>query len=336
LTPTESNTPKTPLKSIHSSTVLARAAATIQLESDSIRQLIDKLDEDFVETVRAIIEAPGRVVFTGIGKSAHIAQKLVATLNSTGTPSLFLHAAEAIHGDLGLVQRGDVVICISKSGNSPEIKALVPLLKSMGHDLTAMVGNRDSPLAQHADRILDISVEREACPHDLAPTSSTAAQLAMGDALAMCLMDARGFTASDFATYHPGGALGKRLYTRLDDLIDKKRAPQVGPNALLNEVVLSMSAGRSGAAVVLDEGTSEILGMITDGDLRRALERGVDADTKAIDIMGTNPVTGTTDMLAVKAFALMEQHAISQIPVIDQGGYCGIIHLHDLLKEGIF
>ena len=308
----------------------------MQLESDSIRQLIDKLDEDFVETVREIIAAPGRVVFTGIGKSAHIAQKLVATLNSTGTPSLFLHAAEAIHGDLGLVQRGDVVICISKSGNSPEIKALVPLLKSMGHPLTAMVGNRDSHLAQHADRILDISVEREACPHDLAPTSSTAAQLAMGDALAMCLTEARGFTASDFATYHPGGALGKRLYTRLEDLIDKERAPKVGPEALLNEVVLCMSAGRSGATAVLNEGTLEILGMITDGDLRRALERGVDAETKATDIMGVNPVTATIDMLAVNAFALMEQHAISQIPVVDQNGYCGMIHLHDLLKEGIF
>jgi len=274
------------------------------------------------------------VVITGIGKSAIIAQKLVATFNSTGTPAIFMHAADAIHGDLGLVQRDDLVICISKSGNSPEIKALVPLLKSRDIQLVGMVGNDGSYLAQHSDFILDTTVSKEACPLDLAPTSSTAAQMAMGDALATCLMEARGFEAADFAQMHPGGALGKRLYTRLQDVMRSDQNPSVMHDASLKLVVLEMSSGRCGATAV--KRNDKVVGIITDGDLRRAMENGLGTDAEAIQLMNDAPKTMPHDALAVQAFQLMEKHSISQIMVMDGEDYAGIVHLHDILREGIF
>ena len=312
---------------------IERATRTLKLESQAIAQLVDQLDESFESIGRLILKLEGRVIMTGIGKSAIIAQKLVATFNSTGTPAVFMHAADAIHGDLGLIRGDDVVLCISKSGNSPEIKALTPLIKSRSIPLIGMVGNRTSHLAPHADYILDPTVSKEACPLDLAPTSSTAAQMAMGDALATCLMEARGFKAEDFAEMHPGGALGKRFYTRIGDLLDPARAPQVRPDSPLAEVVLQMSQGRCGATAVLDAG--RIVGIITDGDLRRHLEASQQAQTTASDLMSLEPKTLESEHLAVHALQVLEQHAISQIMVTQNGQYAGIVHLHDLIKEGI-
>lgn len=312
-----------------------RASQTLKLESEAIAGLIDRLDESFVQVGELILNLNGRVIISGIGKSAIIAQKLVATFNSTGTPAVFMHAADAIHGDLGLIQQNDVVICISKSGNSPEIKALTPVIKSMGIPIIALVGNRSSHLAQQANWVLDSTVSQEACPLDLAPTSSTAAQMALGDALATCLMEARGFEAKDFAQMHPGGALGKRLFTRLADLVQEGRAPQVLPDATMAQIVLEMSAGRCGATAVIDHG--KILGVITDGDLRRHLERNQkDGEVRARDIMNDKPKQMEGTSLAVAAFQLMEQHSISQVIVNDGDAYLGIVHLHDILREGIF
>lgn len=310
-----------------------RAQHTLELESQAIAQLIDRLDDAFDAVGELILQLQGRVVMTGIGKSAIIAQKLVATFNSTGTPAVFMHAADAIHGDLGLVQKQDVVICISKSGNSPEIKALSPLIKSRGIPLIGMVGNAESHLAQQSDYILDTTVSKEACPLDLAPTSSTAAQMALGDALATCLMEARGFKAEDFAEMHPGGALGKRLYTRLNDVLDAQRKPHVALTSSLSEVVLQMSQGRCGATAVVDR--DQVVGIITDGDLRRHLEASQPATAIAEDLMSSAPKTLEGDHLAVHAFQLMEQHSISQIIVTQSGVYAGMVHLHDLIKEGI-
>lgn len=310
-----------------------RAQRTLELESQAIAQLVARLDDAFEAVGERILQLQGRVVMTGIGKSAIIAQKLVATFNSTGTPAVFMHAADAIHGDLGLVQKHDVVICISKSGNSPEIKALSPLIKSRGIPLIGMVGNLDSHLAQQSDYILDTTVSKEACPLDLAPTSSTAAQMALGDALATCLMEARGFKAEDFAEMHPGGALGKRLYTRLNDLLDAQRKPQVAPTSSLSEVVLQMSQGRCGATAVIDQ--EQVVGIITDGDLRRHLEATQPATTTAHNLMSSSPKTLEGSHLAVHAFQIMEEHAISQIIVTHEGAYAGMVHLHDLIKEGI-
>ncbi len=275
------------------------------------------------------------MVITGIGKSANIANKIVATLNSTGTPAVFMHAADAIHGDLGNVQKNDVVICISKSGESPEIKVLTPLVKNMGNLLVGMVGNMDSFLAKQSDHILNTTVEVEACPNNLAPTSSTTAQLAMGDALAVALMECRGFKASDFAKYHPGGALGKKLYTRMGDLLFDDRKPQVGLEASLSEVILEISSNRLGATIVLEG--EKVQGVITDGDLRRMLEKGVDVSAlKAKDIMSANPKTISIDSLAVDGFHLMEKNKITQLVVTNGDSYAGIVHLHDILKEGIY
>lgn len=310
------------------------ATRTFQLESDAIRGLAPKLTASFASVGERILHLEGRVIMTGIGKSAIVAQKLVATFNSTGTPAIFMHAADAIHGDLGLVQKGDLVICISKSGNSPEIKALTPLIKSLNVPLIGMVGNLDSHLARHSDWTLDTTVSKEACPLDLAPTSSTTAQMAMGDALAICLMEARGFKADDFAQMHPGGSLGKRLYTRLNDLLQPTQRPEVGPDAPLQQVVLTMSSGRCGATAVIEDGN--ILGIITDGDIRRALEQVGKPETVAKDLMNSNPKTLETSELAVHAFQVMEQNAISQIMVTDQGKYIGMVHLHDILREGIY
>ncbi|MBT6162507.1 MAG: KpsF/GutQ family sugar-phosphate isomerase [Crocinitomicaceae bacterium] len=313
---------------------IRRATETLTLESDAIRDLIPKVGIEFKAVGQLLLEMKGRVVITGIGKSAIIAQKLVATFNSTGTPAIFMHAADAIHGDLGLVQRDDLVICISKSGNSPEIKALVPLLKSRDIQLIGMVGNDGSYLAQHSDFILDTTVSKEACPLDLAPTSSTAAQMAMGDALATCLMEARGFEAADFAQMHPGGALGKRLYTRLQDVMRSDQNPSVMHDASLKLVVLEMSSGRCGATAV--KRNDKVVGIITDGDLRRAMENGLGTDAEAIQLMNDAPKTMPHDALAVQAFQLMEKHSISQIMVMDGEDYAGIVHLHDILREGIF
>ena len=313
---------------------IRRATETLTLESDAIRDLIPKVGIEFKAVGQLLLEMKGRVVITGIGKSAIIAQKLVATFNSTGTPAIFMHAADAIHGDLGLVQRDDLVICISKSGNSPEIKALVPLLKSRDIQLVGMVGNDGSYLAQHSDFILDTTVSKEACPLDLAPTSSTAAQMAMGDALATCLMEARGFEAADFAQMHPGGALGKRLYTRLQDVMRSDQNPSVMHDASLKLVVLEMSSGRCGATAV--KRNDKVVGIITDGDLRRAMENGLGTDAEAIQLMNDAPKTMPHDALAVQAFQLMEKNSISQIMVMDGEDYAGIVHLHDILREGIF
>lgn len=307
---------------------------TLALEADAVRGLTAFVDERFAAIVEILLHAKGRVVVTGIGKSANIANKMVATFNSTGTPALFMHAADAIHGDLGLVQDGDVVLCISKSGNSPEIKALVPLVKSMGNPLIGMVGNLDSFLAQRADHVLNTTVDREACPNNLAPTTSTTAQLAMGDALAICLMEERGFSASDFARYHPGGALGKRLYTTLADLVNADLRPVVAPSTSVRDAILEISAKRLGAAAVVVN--DEVVGVVTDGDIRRMLQRDLDISaTKVEDIMSKHPKTMDEEELAVEALLLLESNSISQVIVTHDGKYRGIVHLHDLLREGI-
>lgn len=315
--------------------ITASAQRTLLLEAGAIQGLTNYLDEGFTQAVNLINEGDGRVVFTGIGKSANIANKLVATFNSTGTPALFMHAADAIHGDLGLVQKDDIVICISKSGNSPEIKALLPLLKSRGNTVIGMVGNLDSFLAQRADLIINTTVEKEACPNNLAPTTSTTAQLAMGDALAICLMELNGFTAKDFAKHHPGGALGKRLYTTLADILAEEDPPAVLPGTPVKAVIIEISAKRRGATAVVEDGT--IVGIVTDGDIRRMLERDLDiSTTRASDIMSAHPKTMPADALAVDAFSLMEANSITQVLVTEGEKYKGIVHLHDILREGIF
>lgn len=310
------------------------ALQTIAEESAAIDGLKNSINDNFVKCVELILQSTGRVVVTGIGKSANIAAKIVSTLNSTGTQAMFMHAADAVHGDLGMIREEDIVICLSKSGNSPEIKVLIPLLKLMGTKLVALVGNRDSYLAMQADLILDSSVEREACPNNLAPTSSTTAQLVMGDALAVALLECRGFTASDFARYHPGGALGKRLYLRVADLYINNEKPVVAPDAGIMEIILEISSKRLGCtAVVADD---KLFGIITDGDLRRMLQGGADvASLKAEDILSANPLTVTSDALVSDALDLMRSRNITQLLVVDGGKYLGVIHLHDILKEGI-
>jgi arabinose-5-phosphate isomerase len=314
--------------------IMELAKATLNIEADSVRNLQNYINNDFVSCVQLIYQSKGRVVVTGIGKSAIIAQKIVATFNSTGTPAIFMHAADAIHGDLGTIQQDDVVICISKSGNTPEIKVLVPLLKTGGNKLIALVGNIDSYLAQQADYILNSTVEKEACPNNLAPTSSTTAQLAMGDALAVCLLDYRGFSSKDFAKYHPGGALGKKLYLKVADISLQNQKPQVKPNDSIKSVILEISSKRLGATAVIDN--NELVGVITDGDLRRMLESSNSIDNlKASDIMNKTPKKIEADELAVNAMQLLEKNNITQLIVTDKGKYHGFVHLHDLLKEGI-
>lgn len=314
--------------------IVDMALRTLDTEADSIRGLKTFIDGDFIEAVKLIHFSQGRVIITGIGKSAIVAQKIVATLNSTGTPSVFMHAADAIHGDLGIIQHNDVVICISKSGNTPEIKVLVPLIKSGGNKLIGMAGDVTSYLSTHADLILNTTVEKEACPHNLAPTSSTTAQMAMGDALAVCLLDCKGFTGTDFARFHPGGALGKRLYLKVADIFPNNPSPKVLPSDTLNTVILEISSNRLGATAVIE---NEILqGIITDGDLRRMIEKGVQLnDVQASDIMSRNPKTAPPDMMAVDALQLMKSNNITQLVVEENGKYFGFVHLHDLLKEGI-
>ncbi|TBX69269.1 KpsF/GutQ family sugar-phosphate isomerase [Flavobacterium silvisoli] len=303
-------------------------------ESEAIAKLVDFLDDNFVKTVESIYHAKGRLVVTGIGKSAIIAQKIVATLNSTGTPSLFLHASEAIHGDLGMVQPDDVVICISKSGNSPEIKVLVPLLKQFGNQLIAITGNITSFLGKEADFTLNTFVAAEACPNNLAPTNSTTAQLVIGDAIAVCLMQMRHFTAEDFAKYHPGGALGKKLLLRVTDMLDRTHKPMVAPDTSIKTVIVEISEKRLGVTAVVAD--NKIVGIITDGDIRRMLNKTETiTGLTAQDIMTKNPKTIKSTDLVSDAFNIMEDFAITQLVVEENGEYQGVIHLHDILKEGI-
>ncbi len=311
------------------------ALKTIALEANSVSGLASYINDDFEKAVTAIASGKGRVVVSGIGKSAVIAQKIVATFNSTGTPSIFMHAADAIHGDLGMVQQNDVVVIISKSGESPEIKVLVPLIKNFGNVLIAMVGNIESYLARNASIILNTTVTQEACPNNLAPTSSTTAQLVMGDALAICLMELNGFQSEDFAKFHPGGSLGKKLYLRVVDLYADNEKPKVLAEQSLKEVIVEMTAKRLGITAVVDT-ANNLLGIITDGDLRRMLEKSIAIDTiKAGDIMTVNPKTIGPDELAVAALDVLRKNEITQLAVTGAGKYLGIIHLHDLVKEGL-
>jgi arabinose-5-phosphate isomerase len=293
------------------------------------------LDDQFEKVIDVLCHCKGRIVISGIGKSAIIAQKIVATLNSTGSPAIFLHAADAIHGDLGMVQQADVVVIISKSGESPEIKVLVPLIKNFGNPLIAVVGNTASFLAKKSDYVLNTTVEQEACPNNLAPTTSTTAQLVMGDAIAVCLMERKGFEIADFAKIHPGGALGKKLYLRVSDLYVDNEKPSVPVSGTLNEVIVEMTRKRLGITVVTEE-DGKVAGIITDGDLRRMLEKEGDLrKLTAREIMTTKPKTIAPAEMAVNALDLMRQNEIMQLVVIDEDKYLGIIHLHDLVKEGL-
>ena len=311
------------------------AKRTLRIEAAAIDDLQQFIDGDFEKAVEIIARCAGRLVVTGIGKSAIIGQKIVATLNSTGTPALFMHAADAIHGDLGMIQQNDVVLCISKSGSSPEIKVLVPLVKGFGSPLIAMVGNSSSYLAREADLVLNTTVSQEACPNNLAPTTSTTAQMAMGDALAVCLIEWHGFTAADFAKFHPGGTLGKKLYLKVGDLSRQHQAPRVGLDTTLREVIMEISSKMLGVTAVLDE-QGQLKGIITDGDLRRMLEKSISIATiTAKDIMSEHPKVIQKDELAVNALEKMRQHDITQLLVLEDKRYIGIIHLHDLIREGI-
>ncbi len=314
--------------------ILEIARKTIESESNSIAKLADLLTDDFTKAVEIIFNTKGRLVLTGIGKSAIIAQKIVASMNSTGTPSLFLHASEAIHGDLGMVQPHDVVICISKSGNSPEIKVLVPILKQFGNSLIAITGNTTSFLAKGADFILDTTVDHESCPNNLAPTNSTTAQLVMGDALAVCLMELRDFKAQDFAKYHPGGALGKKLLLRVGDMLDQSRQPEVAPDTNIKKVIFEISEKRLGVTAVIEN--NKVIGIITDGDIRRMLNNNdTFAHLTAKDIMTKNPKTISLTSMVTDALNILEDFSITQLIVTEQEEYKGVLHLHDILKEGI-
>lgn len=310
------------------------ALRTIEMEAQSIQDLSNYIDDDFVKAIDAIANCKGRIVISGIGKSAVIAQKIVATLNSTGTPSIFMHAADAIHGDLGMVQQDDIVMIISKSGSSPEIKVLVPLIRNFGNILIAMVGNTDSYLAKQSGIVLNTTVAQEACPNNLAPTTSTTAQLVMGDAIAVCLMELKGFNTDDFAKFHPGGMLGKKLYLRISDIYIDNEKPSVFLDQPLKEVIIEITKKRLGATAVVDD--REMLhGIITDGDLRRMLEKNhVEENIQAKSIMTSTPKTIDPDELAINALDVMRRHEITQIVVVKEGKYLGMVHLHDLLKEG--
>ncbi|MBW6492277.1 MAG: KpsF/GutQ family sugar-phosphate isomerase [Lentimicrobium sp.] len=310
------------------------ALRTINEEAAAIGNLINYIDGDFHACVELILNSGGRVIVTGIGKSANIAAKMVSTFNSTGTPASFMHAADAIHGDLGMIRNGDIIICLSKSGDTPEIKVLVPLLKLMGNKLIGLVGNTNSYLARNADYILNASVDREACPNNLAPTASTTAQLVMGDALAVALLECRGFTREDFAKYHPGGALGKRLYLRVSDLYVNNEKPEVQVDDDMRSVLLEISSKRLGATAVLDG--KKLVGIITDGDVRRMLHREIPVEKlTAKDIMTRDPLIINTDILIADALDIMRKNNITQILVLNNGEYAGVVHLHDILKEGI-
>ena len=316
------------------SSIIDIAKQTIEMESKAILNLSSLITDDFAAATQLIYKSKGRVIITGIGKSAIIANKIVATLNSTGTPSVFMHAADAIHGDLGLILKDDVVICISKSGNTPEIKVLIPLIKSAKNKMIAITGNVDSFLGQHADYILNAFVEKEACPNNLAPTTSTTAQLVIGDALAVCLLELRGFSSNDFAKYHPGGALGKKLYLRVRDISAANEKPKVTPTTNIRNVIVEITEKMLGVTAVVED--DKIIGIITDGDLRRMLSKVDDfSGLNAKDIMGANPKRIDAEAMAVDALEVMEVNDISQLLVEENGKYAGIVHLHDLIKEGI-
>jgi arabinose-5-phosphate isomerase len=315
-------------------TILTLAKKTILSESESIAKLADYIDTVFAQTVEMVYNTKGRLIVTGIGKSAIIAQKMVATFNSTGTPSLFLHASEAIHGDLGMLQENDITICISKSGNSPEIKILVPLLKRFGNKLIAITGNMTSFLAKESHFVLNTTVDAESCPNNLAPTNSTTAQLVMGDALAVCLMNLRGFSSDDFAKYHPGGALGKKLLLRVNDMLENSLKPMVSPDSSIKKVIFEISEKRLGVTAVVENNT--VIGIITDGDIRRMLtDRDTFSDLTAKDIMSKNPKTVQASTRVKDALNILEDFAITQLIVLDNGEYKGVLHVHDILKEGI-
>ena len=313
--------------------IIEIAKKVINEESRVIAELSTLVDEQFSEAVKSIYRSSGRLIVTGIGKSAIIANKIVATLNSTGQPAMFMHAADAIHGDLGMVQTDDIVLCISKSGSTPEIKVLIPLIRNLGNKLIGMTSNKESFLAEQSDYVFHAYAENEACPNNLAPTTSTTVQLVLGDALAVVLLDMRKFTSKDFAKYHPGGSLGKKLYLRVEDIVHVEK-PQVEVSSSLQDVIIEISSKRLGATVVMEAG--EIAGLITDGDLRRMLQKGVNLnDVSAKDIMSKKPKCISKDALAAEALGIMEANHITQLIVADNGAYVGIVHLHDILKEGI-
>jgi arabinose-5-phosphate isomerase len=314
--------------------IIESAKKTLISESQSIAKLTDYIDDSFVESVKLIYNSKGRLIVTGIGKSAIIAQKIVATFNSTGTPSMFLHASEAIHGDLGMIQENDVLICISKSGNSPEIKVLVPLLKRFGNRLIAITGNVNSFLGKEAHYTLNTFVDSESCPNNLAPTNSTTAQFVMGDALAVCLMELRNFTAEDFSKFHPGGALGKKLLLQVNDMLDFSRKPMVSPESSIKNVIVTISEQRLGVTAVIED--TKVVGIITDGDIRRMLNKTENIfGLTAKDIMTNNPKMIKSSDRVADALNIMEDFSITQLVVVDDGEYKGIVHLHDILKEGI-
>jgi len=315
--------------------LLKIAGETLDIEAQSVLGLKSSLNSEFADVVNHLYKCRGRIIITGIGKSAIIAQKIAATFNSTGTPSIFMHAADAIHGDLGMVRGEDIVICISKSGESPEIKVLIPLLKNHGNVLIGMVGNLNGYLAHHSDYVLDTTVAKEACPNNLAPTSSTTAQLAMGDALAVCLLKMRGFSQEDFAKFHPGGALGRKLYLKVSDLYKQHPKPAVKETDTIQKVILEITSNRLGATAVLN-GKKSVSGIITDGDLRRMMERYPDfSKLKAKDIMSRHPRMIQKNELAVNALELMRSNKITQVMVMDGKKYLGMVHVHDLLREGL-
>ncbi|SHI17618.1 KpsF/GutQ family sugar-phosphate isomerase [Leeuwenhoekiella palythoae] len=315
--------------------ILDSAKRTIAMELEAVANLHTLIDQDFAKAVSCIYNAKGRVIISGVGKSAIIAQKIVATLNSTGTPSVFMHAADAIHGDLGTIQKDDVVICLSNSGNTAEIKVLIPLIKNQENTVIAMTSNKDSFLAKQADALILAYAEKEACPHNLAPTTSTTVQLVMGDALALALLDLRGFSKEDFAKYHPGGALGKRMYLRVNELVALHDKPEVTPDTPIKKVIVEISHKRLGVTAVTEG--SKIVGIITDGDIRRMLETNeVLTGLTAASIMSKNPKRITTDALATEALELLESNSITQLLAVDSANnYAGVVHLHDLIKEGI-
>lgn len=315
-------------------TIVEIARKVIKNQSKAINKLADFVDDEFAKATELIFNSKGRVVVTGVGKSAIIANKIVATLNSTGTPSIFLHAADAIHGDLGIIQKDDIVICISKSGNTPEVKVLLPLIKNSSNKVIAITSHPDSYLGKNSDFVLNSYIEKEACPHNLAPTTSTTAQLVIGDALAICLLDLRGFSKEDFAKFHPGGSLGKRLYLRVNDISSVNMKPQVSPDDNLKTVIVEISEKMLGITAVVEN--NKIIGVITDGDIRRMLNKyDIINDLKARDIMSANPKSIKSNAMAVDALELMEHNEISQLLVEKNDEYAGVIHLHDLIKEGI-
>jgi arabinose-5-phosphate isomerase len=315
--------------------IIETAKKVLLDESEAIKSLISTIDESFVKVVQKILEAKGKVVLSGIGKSGIIAQKISATLNSTGQQSVFMHATDAVHGDLGIIDDNDVIIILSKSGNTPELKVLVPLIKRLPNVLVAMVSDLDSFLAKNSDYVLNAHVDQEACPMNLAPTTSTTVSLAIGDALAVCLLEARGFTNRDFAKYHPGGSLGKKLYLKVSDIYPNNEVPTVLETASMEEVIMEISSKRLGTTAVVNE-DKLLVGVITDGDLRRKLREKIDIFAlNAKDIMSLNPKTIAKNEYAVNALNKMQELSITQLVVEEKGEVLGFVHLHDLLKEGL-